>query len=177
MKKIIAMVMALCMLCSFALAEDAGTIKQVSWANDIEPDLELTGLTGQFISLEDLGLKVWVPDLLQADELDEGLILQGFKYIFATPDSSAALMISVSDAPGLTLDKAYENAVASTGISEPELAEVNGLPVLTYTNDTANAFAVCLLNGEQMITFSFTPADEAGADGVFFIITCSIQAI
>ena len=64
MKKILALVMMLCLLCSAAMAEE------VTWA-DIEPQLAENGLSGDFVVLDQLGLKVWLPTGMNAAAVSE----------------------------------------------------------------------------------------------------------
>ena len=59
MKKLIAFVMILSMLCSLAFAEDA---RVANWA-EVEPMLSEMGLTGDFTVFEQLGLKIRPPVL------------------------------------------------------------------------------------------------------------------
>lgn len=67
MKKILALVMMLCLLCGAAMAEE------VTWA-DIEPQLAENGLSGDFVVLDQLGLKVWLPTGMNAAAVSKRML-------------------------------------------------------------------------------------------------------
>ena len=59
MKKFLAVVMALCLMMTCALAEEAPAL---NWA-DFEPILEAAGVTGQFYTFEQIAVQIWMPEV------------------------------------------------------------------------------------------------------------------
>ena len=57
MKKLFALLLALCLMWSVACAEES----TMNW-EDVEALIEASGLEGDFWNLEDLGLDIWLPN-------------------------------------------------------------------------------------------------------------------
>ena len=71
MKKIVALVLMLCMLCGCAaMAEDMEQLLALSW-DELTPYLSDMGLVGDFDALDLIGLKLFVPTSLVKAEVSE----------------------------------------------------------------------------------------------------------
>ncbi len=128
MKKFFALVMTLCLLCTVALAEQA-TANEINWA-DVQPVVEASGLTGEFVTFENVGVKIWIPEgmtAVEADQLPENNI--GY---FQAEDGSA-VSVAYVDMGGMELSE-YANQVAALGIEGIETGKLNGLDCVTYEN-------------------------------------------
>ena len=77
MKKLFALMLALCLvLCSAALAEN-----EISW-DQVEPLLTENGINGEFVTFEQIAVKVWIPEGMTAvEDMPENYI--GY---FGSPD-------------------------------------------------------------------------------------------
>ena len=82
MKKIIAILMALCLLTGFAMAEE------INWS-DIEDTVADSGIEGEFFSISDIGVKMFIPDVFQEAELSEDDVAEGYICYLTTEDESA----------------------------------------------------------------------------------------
>ncbi|MER2143536.1 MAG: hypothetical protein ABS888_07045, partial [Eubacteriales bacterium] len=60
MKKIFALLMALCLLGTCALAEPT----EINWS-DLEAQVAESGIDGDFYSVSDIGVKMFIPTALQ----------------------------------------------------------------------------------------------------------------
>ena len=172
MKKLIALVIMLCLCCTAALAEEKTV---VTWA-DVEGALAESGVTGAFATLDVLGLQIFVPNGLNPVEVPEADAAAGRLYLFMADDQSAYLTVDALNVEGMTLDQLFENSKASETLANVEMVNINGLDFVVYQNTEANIYSACLVDtNSNVIVFSMGPASEDGAEQVFFIVTASLQ--
>ena len=172
MKKLFALVLMLCMLCTVAVAENAS---EMNWT-DVEPTLTEQGLTGDFAVLDQLGLKVWLPEGLNAVEVSEADAAAGRLALFTDADQTAYLAVDAMNVEGMTIDQYYENAKATEGLSDVEMITVNGLNAVVYKSETMNFWSASLVDtNSNIINFVMGPASEEGSKLVFSIILASLQ--
>ena len=172
MKKLFALVLMLCMLCTVAVAENAS---EMNWT-DVEPTLTEQGLTGDFAVLDQLGLKVWLPEGLNAVEVSEADAAAGRLALFTDADNTAYLAVDALHVDGMTLDQYYENAKATEGLSDVEMVTVNGLNAVVYKSESMDFWNASLVDtNSNIITFVMGPASEDGSQIVFSVIVASIQ--
>ena len=107
MKKLFALVLMLCMLCTVAVAENAS---EMNWT-DVEPTLTEQGLTGDFAVLDQLGLKVWLPEGLNAVEVSEADAAAGRLALFTDAENTAYLAVDAVNIEGMTIDQYYASAM------------------------------------------------------------------
>ena len=121
MKKLCALVLALCLLCGCtALAEN-----EINWA-DVEPALEASGIDGDFYTFDQVSVAIFIPNGLEDSELPNDSYI-GY---FAAEDGSA-VAVQYVNVEGMTLE-AYAEALPGVGATEIETGTVNGLPCVTY---------------------------------------------
>ena len=166
MKKILALVMALCLLCSVAMASE------VTWA-DIEPQLAENGLTGDYVVLDQLGLKIWLPTGLNPAEATE----EGRLAAFVSEDGTSYVVVDAVNAEGMSVELLYDSLKSNDGFSDVEMASANGLVFVVSKNVNENYWSSALVDTNcNIIEFNVGP-DEEGAKDVFSIIVASIQGI
>ena len=167
MKKLFALMLALCLvLCSAALAEN-----EISW-DQVEPLLTENGINGEFVTFEQIAVKVWIPEGMTAvEDMPENYI--GY---FASEDGDAVSVV-YANAEGMDLET-YAQVVAENGGANIETGTVNGLPCITYefTND-AGLCQVCSFTTEAGYILEVTcwPLSEENAELVWGAVTASIQ--
>ena len=121
MKKLVVLILALCMLCSAAFAAD------LNWS-DVEE--AASQIAGEFKTFDEISVKIWIPDTLQAVELSDDDRENGFIGYFA--DENSAVAVQYVDMNGMSLEE-YEAALKEDAeVSEIEAGTVNGLPALSY---------------------------------------------
>ena len=173
MKKLLALVMMLCMLCTAAVAENAS---EITWS-DVEPTLAENNQSGEFVVLDQLGLKVWLPEGLNAVEVSEADAAAGRLALFTDADHTAYLAVDAIHVDGMTLDQYYENALAAEGVSDVEMVTANGLSAVIYKSEAMDFWSASLVDtNSNIITFVMGPASEDGSQIVFSVIVASIQA-
>ena len=175
MKKIFALLLALCLLCGCAAVAETATENAVSW-EQVAPVLEGTGLTGEFVTFDQIAVKIWIPEGMEAvaaEELPEGYI--GY---FAAAEGDA-VSVAYVDVDGMDLST-YAEQVAASGGTEIETGTVNGLPCVTYEYpaDEGSVNLCCAFTTEAgyILEVAAGPvADENAKLGASFILA-SIQA-
>ena len=172
MKKVLALVMMLCMLCGVAMAEDASVI---NWT-DVEPQLADMGLTGDFVVLEQLGLKIWLPEQLKAVEVSEEDAAAGRLALFMDDDQSAYFAVDAANVEGMTLDQLFENAKNAENLSGVEMVTMNELNAVVYQSTEMDFWSASLVDtNSNVINFIMGPASEEGSQMVFSLIMASLQ--
>ena len=163
MKKLVVLIMTLCLLCSVAFADE------LTWAAVEE---SASQIAGEFKTFDEISVKIWIPDVLKAVDAGEDRI--GY---FMTEDESAAISVQYVDMNGMSLEE-YEAALKEDAdVSDLEFGTVNGLPALSYMlkgNDTACvAFAT-----EQgyILEMACAPMSDEGFAGVVALVISSIQS-
>ena len=125
MKKLFALMLALCLLCACtALAENEITWEQVA------PMLEANGITGEWVTFDEIAVKIFVPAGLTAVELAEEDKDNGYIGYFTAEDGEAIAVMYVN-ADGMDLET-YAAQVGEAGGTEIEAGTVNGLPCISY---------------------------------------------
>ena len=172
MKKLFALLVLVCLvLAPAAMAENAS----VTWEEVGAPAVEALGLEGDFVALSDMGLAIWVPSSLSYSDPSEEDAAAGRYALFMDEDQECYVAVDAINVPDMTLDQAYENAVAS-GMTEPEIVNINGLDALTYGNESINAGSVVLVDTNcNMIIFTFAPIDSDDGKMAFAIISSSLM--
>ena len=169
MKKFLALVMMLCLLCCTAMAEE------MTWA-DIEPQLGDMGLTGDFVVLDQLGLKIWLPSQLTAAAVSEEDAANGRLAAYAADDQSAYFIVDAVNMGEMTIDQLLANVSASESVANAQVMNTNGLTVVSYQNTAADCWTGALVDtNSNVIMFSMGPASAEGSDMVFSFIMLSLQ--
>lgn len=172
MKKFVALMMMLCLvLASAAMAES------VTWDEVGAPAVEAYELNGDFVSLDDIGLTIWVPAELNYTEPSEEDAANGRYALFVDEDQECYLAVDALAVEGMTLDQALENAVAN-GMTEPEIVNINGLDALSYADPNNNIGCIVLVDtNSNMIIFSFSPVDSDAGKIAFAVIGSSLMPL
>ena len=175
MKKLIALLALLCVvLLPFSVMAEEKTA--INWETS-EMLIADTELTGDFYSLEEMGLKIWLPDELYSVEVTEEEAASGVYAKLADEEQTCVLTIYALHVDGMTLDQAYQNAVNS-GMKEPEIVTINGIDAVSYESEETNEGAIVLVDtNDNMIFFTFSPINDEGAKMIFYIIGSSIMPL
>ena len=170
MKKLLTLMLALCLLGSFALAEEASVITY----EDVQPMIEQ--MEGNFVLLEQLGLQIWLPSELVQMEVSEEDAAAGRYALFMDEEQTGYLAIDCMNVEGMTLDQFYANALESAA-KEVELVTINGLGAVVYVDEENNLLSATLIDtNSNLINFIMGPASEEGAKESFALIMASLQA-
>lgn len=172
MKKLLALLVLACIaLTSAAMAES------VTWEEVGAAFVENYGLEGDFVALSDMGLAIWVPSDLIATEVPEEDAAAGRYALFIDQNQECYLAVDAINVEGMTLDQALQNAIDS-GMTEPEIANINGLDAVTYADPNNNIGVVVLVDtNSNMIIFSFGPVDSDEGKIAYGVISSSLMPL
>ena len=162
MKKLVVMILALCMLSSVAFAAD------LNWS-DVEE--AASQIDGEFKTFDEISVKIWIPDVLKAVDGVEDRI--GF---FMTEDESAAVSVQYLDMNGMSLEE-YEAALQEDAdVSDIEVGTVNGLPALSYMLTEKDVACVAFTTEMgYILEVACGPVSDEGFAAVVAYIVSSIQ--
>ena len=174
MKKFFAIVMALCMLLMTAALAEGAT--ELNWA-DIEPVLEAGEVAGEFKTFDEIAVKIWIPEGINAVELSDEDKANGYVGYFQAEDQSGTLAVMYVDTNGMSIDDYADYLAGESDVTEVEKATVNGLPCVTYEmpgQDTASiAFAT---EAGYVLEVTCNPISDENAQLVWGCVFASIQA-
>ena len=123
MKKLVVLILALCMLCSVAFANE------LTWASVEETASQIAG---EFKTFDEISVKIWMPDVLKAVELSDDDREGGYIGYYMTEDQSAAVAVQYVNMEGMSLEEYEAQLKEDSEVSDIEAGTVNGLPALSY---------------------------------------------
>ena len=182
MKKLFALILAALMVLgcvAVASAEQAQTL-QLNWeeyAAEIEASEEAKAtLAGDFVTMEEIALKLYIPAAFEQAELTDEDREDGYIAYF-TMGEDMGIGIQYVDADGMSLEE-YAQRLTEDGI-ECTNAVVNGLPALAYSfteDDRETAVLAFSTEKGYILEISFVPANDKGFAAVATVVMASVQA-
>lgn len=191
MKKILAFVIVLCILCSMqvpALAaakpgkpssEKTDSEKMEYLWSDMEEVIKASGVSGRFVTFDEVALTFWLPDefedVLEKEDKDEGYI-----GIYMTDDGEGYVDVMLEESDWDTLEEMRDYYIEQK-VDGVELVTINGLDALEYLlvdEETGGIFwcESMLTDGGNLVTVSVYPlTDDEDAYYLLFSILSSIQ--
>ncbi len=97
MKKLFALMLALCLMGSVAMAD-----ANLTWDAVAETAEQVDG---GFQTFDEIAVKIWMPAVLQAVELTDEDKEAGYIGYYATADESAAVSVMYVNVEGMTLEE------------------------------------------------------------------------
>lgn len=117
---------------------------------------------GCFYTLNQVGVKVWIPNYMSVRDLDETAIQKGFIARFVNAEQTCAVGVTLAS-QDMTYDKYYDFLV-NYGVQNPFKAYINDLPIIAYhyvrgENDESDVISLVMEDG-QVLEFVFTGNDS-----------------
>ena len=182
MKKLFALILAALMVLgctAVASAEQAQTL-QLNWeeyAAEIEASEEAKAtLAGDFVTMEEIALKLYIPAAFEQVELTDEDREAGYIAYFAMGEDMG-IGIQYVDADGMSLEE-YAQRLTEDGI-ECTNAVVNGLPALAYSfteDDRETAVLAFSTEKGYILEIAFAPTNDEGFAAVAAVLMASVQA-
>ena len=169
MKKLFALLLALCLLGSVAMAETAA--KEINWS-DVEA--AAAEIPGGFVTIEELGLNIWLPEGYAAQEVTAEQQEQGIFALYRAADASGAVGFQYYPIEGDVDVAAVTSAIP--GASDAEALVINGLSCINF--DIKEVNASCLAFGtqqENLLVITFAPINSEDFAAKAQIMVASIQ--
>ena len=170
MKKLLALALTL----SLALFASAALAVDLNWS-DVEA--QVSEIDASFVAVEQVGVKIWVPSVLQAQELTAEDIEDDCIAYYETADGTAAFEIDYFDAEGQSLQE-YAAAIAEEGATSIEDVVINGLSGISYDyQDDDESVIAFETEAGKIIEFAFAPMSDEGFAAIAYMMVSSIQAM
>ena len=176
MKKMFALVLSLCLLCSIAMAES--TSPTVNWSDFEDKAVEIGGKLQGFSEVG-VDYMMFVPDGFEAVEVPADAAEAGVLAILT--NGTLTFSVSKYSIEGMTGEQFIESLKEANAI-QIEAGILNGKEsvsyVLTTPDDimTANV-AIPTDDEKEMITFTFAPADNQEMQDILTVVAASVQAL
>ena len=165
MKKLVVLILALCMLCSVAFANE------LTWASVEEAASQIAG---EFKTFDEISVKIWIPEVLQAVELSDEDRESGYIGYFASDD--AAVAVQYVNMEGMSLEEYEAQLKEDSEVSDIEAGTVNGLPALSYAiKDKDTGVVAFTTEMGYILEVACAPISDEGFSAVAAIILSSIQ--
>ena len=182
MKKLFALILAALMVlgcAAVASAEQAQTL-QLNWeeyAAEIEASEEAKAtLAGDFVTMEEIALKLYIPAAFEQVELTDEDREAGYIAYFAMGEDMG-IGIQYVDADGMSLEE-YAQLLTEDSI-ECTNAVVNGLPALAYSfteDDRETSVLAFSTEKGYILEIAFAPTNDEGFAAVAAVLMASVQA-
>lgn len=154
---------------------EAQTSNEISW-DDVSAAVEEAGWEGDFVTFDEIAIKMFVPDVLQPQELTDEDKEQGYIQYFSTEDETAAVSVMYVDTDGMDLEEYQTYLENESDVSEVEPGVINEIPVLTYTMPETNTACISIsTQAGYILEFAFSPMNDEGFASVAQIMMASIQ--
>ena len=183
MKKLFALILAALMVLgctAVASAEQAQTL-ELNWENfagEIEASEEAkAALSGDFVTLEEIALKLYIPATFEQAELTDEDREAGYIAYFAMGENMG-VGIQYVDMSGMSLEEYAQRLTEEYGF-ECMNAVVNGLPALAYSfteNDRETSVLAFSTEKGYILEIAFAPTNDEGFAAVAAVLMASVQA-
>lgn len=176
MKKLIALVMSLCLLMmSGVVMAESAEVTELKWA-----DFETAAAQypGKFVHLNQVALAFYLPDCLQEQELTEAEVNEeGYLAYFTDAEKGWNVAVQYKDVGGASLEEVAESLKATEGVSGVALMDVNGIACVTYDVEAQMLSAMsCVTEAGYCVEFVFAPLNDDDAKVMATVMAGSIQA-
>lgn len=185
MKKVLAILLTVLMICSlsvpaWAAKNDAQTMTELNWT-EVEEQIKEAGIEGDFVAFDEIAVKMWMPSVFQAVELDDEEKEDGAIACYMTEDEDAIVYVIYEDVDSATLEDMQEYVKEEYGVKDAEIGLINGLRALVYTieaEDEDDSDVLCVdfeTEAGYMLDFNFSPAEDEDFLTVAYLMLYSIQ--
>jgi hypothetical protein len=173
MKKLISIIVAL-MLAMSLTAAFAENVTEIKWA-DFSGSLADLGAGTDFITFDDVAVKMWMPNVMSRYEVDEDMKKANIVDLYSTEDGDFTMFAMIIDAQFNDISE-FATSMADT-VKDPQLALINGLGTFSYTpaDDPNTACVSFILESGKVFVIAFTPVADESLAAVAGLMTASIQ--
>ena len=191
MKKLVALILTLAMMLCVGTAfateaepEQTGATEaepeqtgatEINWA-DLEEQGAETIAQGNFVTFDEIAVKMWIPNALAAVELTDDDKAQGYIGYYQPEDGSAAIAVMYVDAGGMTLDE-YKEKLTEAAATEMEDVVINGMEAVSYVLEESDTACVSFVTEAGYIfEVSGSPKSDENFAALLSMVMASIQA-
>ena len=170
MKKLIAVLMTLCLMIGAAAAFAENTPRSVSW-----DDHKSKATNGQFLNVTGTNMKMYVPDEFKPSKLSDETTQRGISMVLKSEKNDTVVIHAQTLAVDLA---AFKANMEGKGFKMSDELTVNGRAFTQFSVNALGATSVCFATANedgkvQIITFS--AADMNAYSDQFRLMAASIQ--
>ncbi len=148
---------------------------EINWA-DLEEQGAETIAQGNFVTFDEIAVKMWIPNALAAVELTDDDKAQGYIGYYQPEDGSAAIAVMYVDADGMTLDE-YKEKLTEAAATEMEDVVINGMEAVSYVLEESDTACVSFVTEAGYIfEVSGSPKSDENFAALLSMVMASIQA-
>ena len=174
MKKILSLLLSFLLLLSLSSAAFAEEQASLTWDDFGSVAGEVFGEEAHFVSIPEVNAKIWIPDYLEPVNLTEEDRANNTIAEFLSYDETEMVLITYSDAAGLTLP-AFKQALENSDI-HGDLVEINGIPMLQYYAAEGDSLVANFITTENnLLQLIFCPFSDDLSSFLYTVILSSIQ--
>ena len=173
MKKILCVVLMLCLLVPAALAEETAVL---NWET-VAPGLEANNVTGEFYTFDEISVKIWLPEGFLPAELTEEDKEKGYIGYFLPEDQSAQVAVMYVNANSASLEEYAQYLSSESDVADLKMGTVNGFPCVCYKLPEQDSVCVAFTTeAGYILEVICAPLSAENADKVWDVVIASIQA-
>ncbi len=148
-------------------------VMELNWS-DVEE--QLAEVDADFVTFDEISVKMWVPSVLEPVELTDEDREEGYIGYFETADESAAVGVVYVDVEGMSLEE-YKAQLEEMGVEGVQFALINGLECLGYDlKDDDTSVVALVTEAGYIMEFSFSPISDEEFAATAMSMIASIQA-
>ena len=148
------------------------SVPELNW-EDVEADAKQADANGEFVTFDEIHLKMWVPSVLKEQELTDEDVADGCYGYFEGEDGESGLTVYYYD--DLTFEEYAEEIAGYENCTAPEQTLINGYRTFTYKNTEYDTFNVVLAAGKDCMESTFWPASDADFYSLITYMSASIM--
>lgn len=184
MKKVLAILLTVLMVCSLSVPAWAAVAKIPS-ATDEALVLDWEDMSaaieeddGDFYTFEDVAVMIWIPKELESVELDEEDLEAGFIGYFYDEEDDYTISVLLGDVGVESLEEWKTVLKDEMEITDVGDCVVNGYEAVIYSNEEEDYFCVdFIMESGKLLEFTFAPYSDEDFFAGSVIILSSIQPL
>ena len=172
MKKLFALMLALCLLCSVALAEEE--VVEINWTDVQNDELEAKGQFQQIEIPDTAKLVYWIPSNLAAYDVSQIAAEVAPVAAFATEDMTYTVSVYALNVTSL---EEYLTSLEGNGTANFKNVTLNGFSAIAAENEAMSCDMLIIpVTDTMVLVYNFTPLNgDADWDAVKAYMVASIQ--
>ena len=171
MKKLFAVALLLCMLCTCAFAESVPTL---NWS-DVPEDTQAAGQFTQIALADDLALLCWIPANMEAVDVSAVEAESAPVEAYQTADGAYSVSIFALQVPGVD---EYLDTLEASGVELRDIV-INEIDACAFEQKDSGVEGVIIpVSDDLIVSIACTPVDgDEGWDQVKAVIFSSVQFV
>ena len=150
--------------------------QELNW-EDLAEEFEELNLDGDFVTLKEADVKMWLPSSLTPTELTDADRSNGYIGYYTSADGMAYIAAIYLETDGMTLDEYAALIDETEEYSKLAFCRLNGMDAITYECEEMQENYVTLFTDDNhLLEFSFWPVSDEEFYFIAQIIAASIQA-